>query len=321
MKSTQANWRAHLALGIGALAAVAAASYAVVTLTSADATEMEPVASITHEFQQNHLHGLGYVPEVEGLYLATHYGLFLLRDGQLYQVGDSRDDYMGFSRHPHDPDVFLASGHPRTGGNLGVVISRDAGASWQQIFTGVDDETVDFHAMVVSPANPDRLYGVHRGRFYVGDIATDDWKTAAAEGVSVQGYCWGAPCLAVGPGEPGRVYAGTPEGIQVTDDGGETWQRLTAETGAVAGIAVHPENPDLLIAHTDALGVAVSEDGGQSWPVRQQGLVPGGDFLFDFAFDPTTPGRVFAASARGRVFESTDMGETWRLIMTPEGPS
>ena len=137
-----------------------ARTWAMASLAAGDRDVLEPVPSITHAFERNHLHGVAYVPEANGLYLATHYGLFLLRDGQLYQVGDSRDDYMGFSRHPEDPEIFLASGHPRTGGNMGVVISRDGGASWQPVFTGLGDEVVDFHAMVVSPTARDRLYGI-----------------------------------------------------------------------------------------------------------------------------------------------------------------
>ena len=43
------------------------------------------------------------------LYIATHYGLFLLEDEQnLYQVGNTRDDYMGFSPHPTDSSVFFS---------------------------------------------------------------------------------------------------------------------------------------------------------------------------------------------------------------------
>lgn len=75
------------------------------------------------------------------------------------------------------------------------------------------------------------------------------------------------------------------------------------------------------MAHTEAYGVAVSEDGGESWQSRERGLVSAGDLIFDFAFDPTTPGRVFAATARGHVFESTDLGRTWQSIMTAQGPS
>lgn len=310
----------NAAPALAALAVIAVASFAAVSGTTGGSEELEPVPSITHAFQQNHLHGLAYVSEVGGLYLATHYGLFLLRDGQLYQVGESRDDYMGFSSHPGDSGIFLSSGHPRTGGNMGVMISRDGGATWQRIFSGVGDEIVDFHAMVVSPARPDRLYGVHQGRFYVGNIAADDWKTAAAEGIALQGYCWGAPCLAAAPGDADRVFAATPEGVHVTGDGGERWREVTTDTGAVAGIAVHPGDSDILIAHTEAYGVAVSEDGGQSWQPRERGLVPAGDFIFGFAFDPTTPGRVFAATARGHVFESTDLGKTWQSIMSAEGP-
>lgn len=310
-------------LAIGGAGGVAALGvwFAAAHWPSGGSELLTPVPSITHAYAGNHLHGVAYVPEAEGVYLASHYGLFLLRDGKLFQVGDSRDDLMGFSRHPEEPEVLFASGHPRTGGNIGVVVSRDGGVSWEQIFMGVAEEVVDFHAMVASPVAPERLYGVYGGRLYVGDVAADDWRLAAGDGIDMgQGFCWGVPCLAAAADDADRVFAATPEGIYVTENAGESWRRLTGETGAVAGIAAHPERPEVLMAHTEAYGVALSEDGGESWTPKNEGLVlDPNDFIFDFAFDPEAPDRVFAASAHGFVFETEDAGANWRVILTPTG--
>jgi photosystem II stability/assembly factor-like uncharacterized protein len=280
----------------------------------------KPVPSITHAHAGNHLHGIAYVPDA-GLYLASHYGLFLLRDGRLFQVGGSRDDFMGFSRHPKEPAIFFSSGHPQTGGNLGVLVTRDGGMRWQRIFSGVGSEVVDFHAMAVSPAAPERLYGVFDRRFYVGNLAAKEWRLAAAKGIELEGFCWGVPCLAAAADNPDRVFAATPEGVFVTADAGESWRLLNSEVGAVAAIGAHPSRPDILMAFTQAHGAALSEDGGKSWAPRNEGLaLAGKDFIFGFAFDPATPARVFAASVQGHVFESRDLATSWRTILTPEGP-
>lgn len=313
------RWSQANALAVGAVMAASAGS-ATALWASSSSEHLTPVPSITHEYAGNHLHGLAYVPEAEELYLATHFGLFLLRDGELLQVGEMRDDLMGFSHHPHDPETFYASGHPRGGGNLGVIVSEDGGLNWQQIFTGIGEEVVDFHSMVASPADPQRLYGVYGGELYVGDAGSGDWHVASAEGITLEGFCWGVPCLTAAADDPDRVYAGTPQGIFLSDDAGDSWQRLEAGSGAVAGVGMHPTETDFLIAHTEALGVAVSEDGGASWTTRDEGLeIAGQDSLFGFAYDPNDSARIFAASVHGLVFETQDRGRSWQVILGPGG--
>jgi len=310
---------ALLTIGGFATLAVLALGFGALRWASGGGDLLQPVPSLTYAFAGNHLHGIAYVPEA-GLYLASHYGLFLLRDGELFQVGESRDDFMGFSRHPHKPDVFFASGHPQTGGNTGVIVSRDGGASWKQVFRGLAAEVVDFHSMVVSPAVPDRLYGVHDRRLYVGDLASGNWRFAAARGIELDGLCWGVPCLAAAAEQPDHLFAATPSGLYVSEDAGESWHRVSAGTGAIAGLGAHPEHADLLFAYTEAHGVARSGDGGRTWVARNTGVeLPRNDFIFGFAFVPGTTQQVFAASAGGLVFETNDAGASWRRVLTAEG--
>jgi photosystem II stability/assembly factor-like uncharacterized protein len=69
---------------------------------------------------------------------------------------------MSFTVDPSDPETFYASGHPPSGGNLGVLISRNRGASWQRVAEGAEGP-VDFHAMDVSRADPRVIYGAYVG--------------------------------------------------------------------------------------------------------------------------------------------------------------
>jgi photosystem II stability/assembly factor-like uncharacterized protein len=277
----------------------------------------QPVASIYEEFGYNHLHGLGYDADNERLLLASHFGLFALTDDGLYQLGPSRDDLMGFSAHPDDPAVLYASGHPQGGGNLGVIRSEDGGQSWQQIFSGLEGETVDFHAMTVSPADPQRLYGAFQGRLYVTRDGGDSWQAAAAEGLPWQaGFCWGAPCLTADPADPDLVYAGTAEGLYHSQDGGESWSLLSDTAGAVASLAVDPQNNRRLLAHTERDGIALSEDGGQSWQPRHEGIqLNEAEYAFVFTFHPRNPQILFLATVGNQVYGSQDGGQTWQQLM------
>ena len=59
---------------------------------------LNPIDAITHA------HGLAVdVENSSKLYIATHHGLLVLENGkELFRVGKSQDDYMGFSPHPSD---------------------------------------------------------------------------------------------------------------------------------------------------------------------------------------------------------------------------
>jgi photosystem II stability/assembly factor-like uncharacterized protein len=111
--------------------------------------------TVTALLQATHIHGLA-VDRLDStrLLIATHHGLYAARnDGRVQQVSERRDDFMGFSAHPTDPSVFIASGHPATGGNLGVILSENGGRNWTQLSRGANGP-VDFHQLTISPADP-----------------------------------------------------------------------------------------------------------------------------------------------------------------------
>ncbi len=142
-----------------ALAALAGLGVAVFAIRSS-ADEILPIAKLS---ARTHIHGLA-VDRRDPSYLliATHHGLFRAGpDGQATRISEIQD-FMGFNPHPGDPNRLYASGHPAQGGNLGFIGSDDAGKTWTQISSGVDDP-VDFHQLAVSGADPRTIYGVYQG--------------------------------------------------------------------------------------------------------------------------------------------------------------
>lgn len=268
---------------------------------------MQPAKSISH------LHGLGVDAVNDRIVLATHHGLFALADGALFQMGDNRDDFMGFSQHPYDPNIIYASGHPARGGNIGVIKSEDGGRTFNRLFTGLEGETVDFHSMTISAADPEVLYGSFAGRLYRSVDAAVSWSFADADGLPAQGgFCWGAPCLAASGTERDTVHAGTPQGVWVSEDLGERWVATTGQTGAVAGVGSSLHQPGVLFAHTESYGVARSADGGQSWEARNTGLqLEANELVFAFVFHPQLPDRVYLATTGNQVYVSDDQGDNW----------
>lgn len=249
-----------------------------------------------------HGHGLAVdVADPSKVYVATHHGLMLLKDEkELFQMGDRQDDYMGFSLHPTEPNVFFSSGHPSTGGNLGFQKSEDGGFTWRKISDGLEGP-VDFHAMAVSPANPDLIYGWYRGNLQRTKDGGKSWEKFAMDFPVV--------LLAADPESENIVYAASPQGLFVSENQGENWRMLF--DGFVSVVAIHSDNPQTLLSFSEKFGLAKSEDGGATWRPIPNNV--GGTVLF-IAFDRQNPSRAYVLDHNNGIYKTADSGETWEKI-------
>ncbi len=256
-----------------------------------------------------HAHGLAVdLATSSKVYIATHEGLYVLKnDTDLYQVGKSKDDYMGFSLHPSQANVIFSSGHPRTGGNIGVQKSEDGGVNWQKIAKGVNGP-VDFHAMTVSPANPDYLYGWFSGTLQKSRDGGKTWAVAAAKNINQ------LISLTADRQNPNRVYASTPRGIIVSDDGGDSWNVWSEQLqgSVVIALAFNPKNAAEALSSSRPLGLTKTKDGGKTW--AKTSLSSSEGEVIHLAYDPQDPSRVYALLDEHKLYKSTDGGETWTKL-------
>jgi photosystem II stability/assembly factor-like uncharacterized protein len=156
--------------------------------------------------------------------------------------------------------------------------------------------------------------------------------------------------VAVDPGSPRTVYAGTRNGLQISRDGGDHWSplRTGAELDEVYSIAFHPREREIFFGSSGAIGHSIA--GGESWALAptlavfsilfqpkdpkialaatRGGMfrtVDGGShwvpseagmektFALSLASDPQDPGVFYAATAGSGVFKSTNGGQSWKL--------
>lgn len=266
-----------------------------------DAARLTPAETFSH------IHGIAVDAEdSHRLYIATHEGLFLLtEEGALFHVGSLKSDLMGFTAHPIERKVFFTSGHPSFGGNLGVLMSEDGGMTWQKLSDGLNGP-VDFHAMTISPAEPEVLYGFY-GRLQRSRDGGATWEYAAG---NVQPLS-----LAAHPTERGVLYAATQGGALISRDYGDSWQSVSPALaqGTVTSIAIHTEDPSHLLAYAEVFGgMGVSTNAGATWEALPETFDRGA--VLYIAFSAAQPDTVYVATHHNRIFRSSDRGITWTML-------
>ena len=258
----------------------------------------------------------------------THLGL---RDGQ--QIPDLSVD-------PHDPNRLFAAvlGHPY-GANpeRGIYRSVDGGKSWQQVL--FKDPDTGGSAVAIDPSHPEVVYaalwqdrlgpwedgnefqGTGGGLFKSSDGGAT-WRKLSAglpENTTQANLtiCASRPqrlYAVVGTNEPGEYSSAAGLGVFRSDDGGESWTRITTDPrpalriggGDLPIIRADPSNPD--VVYSTGLVTLKSVDGGKEWqPIRG---APGGDDYQNLWINPNNADIVALASDQGAVI-TLNGGRTW----------
>lgn len=240
-----------------------------------------------------HVHGLGVDPADRSLYVASHTGVYRVpAGGAVERVADRYQDTMGFA--VLGPGHFLASGHPDLRedlpGQLGLIESKDSAKTWTPLSL---QGQADLHA--IEPAG-DRTYAYDSVEgALISSTNLRDWTVMERRSLVD---------LAADPADPGVVFATTPEGKVLRSTNGSP---LTPVPGApIVGPLDWPLDGPLVGAGADG-AVMVSGDRGSTWD--EKGTLDGRVDALD-----VTAGRWHAATTHG-IFESTDEGQTWRVVL------
>ena len=203
--------------------------------------------------------------------------------------------------------------------------------------------------IVVSSHEPTRLYHAsqrvwrsdNRGDTWTaisGDLTRDEdrmqlpimgrqWSWDAAWDIYAMSNYNTISALAESPVDENVIYAGTDDGlIQITTDGGETWQRT--EVGSLPGVPdrayVNDFEPSLHEAGTVFLALdnhkygdfapylLRSDNYGRSWRSITNGL-PDNEQVWRIARDHVNPNLVFVGTEFG-VYFTIDGGENWTQL-------
>lgn len=266
-----------------------------------DRNALNPASSFSHA------HGIAVdVTDPKKVYIATHQGLYLLSDDKdLYQIGKTRDDLMGFAPHPTEKQTFFSSGHPSRGGNAGFQKTTDGGISWTRVSDGLGGR-VDFHAMTVSQVNPSLIYGFSGGKLQRSTDTGRSWEYAKGAIAPIS--------LSSDQKDENTLYATTQNGLWTSKDRGETWQSLSSqlEGGAVSVFVIDPTSAYTLTFSEKIGGMGRSTDGGITWQRVEE--VFSNEVVLHIAFSQSQVGIVYALTNKSSIYKSTDSGATWTKV-------
>ncbi len=284
------------------------------------------LVEVTTEAQQptatpevHHIHGLAVDRrDPEALYIATHTGLVRIRPNALPEwVGSHRFDLMGFTAHPRETSLVYASGHPDLAtyhqqgiGNLGLLVSRDGGKTWQSVALKGE---ADFHALTYSPRNGGELYGWSvAGQMGMHRISATSWR---GERLPARGLS-NVLSLAASPDPAGPLFAGTKAGLMTSHDRGMIWMPVAAvpADAPVTAVSYHASDSRVVYAYVARSDGRLmrSGDGGTTW--APTGFV--GDSRTVVVALAAGPGEnVVLATANSDVLRSRDGGRTWQRVL------
>jgi len=225
-----------------------------------------------------------------GRHIAFGDGVYKSLDGgkTWKKMGLSSSEHIGdIIVHPDDSNtVWVSSQGPlwSGGGERGLFKTVDGGKTWRNVLEG--DEWTGIGSVAIDPSNPDKLYAAK-------------WQRQRSVATLVN----------TGPGS----------GLYTSDDGGETWEKMTTglpkEHMGKSSIAVSSIDPNVVYAAIELNqrkgGFWRSSDKGASWE-KMSDIVGGGTgphYYQEIFVDPDTFDMVYMSSNLSSF--SMDGGKTW----------
>jgi photosystem II stability/assembly factor-like uncharacterized protein len=206
-------------------------------------------------------------------------------------------------------DVDLDPQNPQRvyiGTAYGVWRSYDQGATWQEANDGIPQGATYTEALETDRTTEDRVLAGTNDGIYVSTDGARTWTRTGGAG-------WEILDLQQSRSDPDVWLAATYQhGILRSQDNGQSWERVgpaATRDKSIHGVTIDPNDADHMAMAGWDMGVYVSDDGGEQWAARNEGL-PTDDF-YEIIFDANVSGRLWAATLEQGLYRSDDMGRTW----------
>lgn len=233
-------------------------------------------------------------------------------------------------------------------------VSEDEGATWARLDALHTHESAEhwnpgaaglvLHTILGDPEVPEKLWvAISAAGVFASEDGGQSWERRnrlsnaeacghhahpAAPRDGQTGHC--VHNMMRGPGDV--LYQQNHHGVWRSADGGRSWDDITEGLPSTFGfpIRIHPRDPEtiwVLPLNGDGAGryppdaapaVWKSEDAGQSWSAKRDGLPERAFFTVlrqAMAGDTRDPAGIYFGTNTGSVFASLDEGETWDEVV------
>ncbi len=246
------------------------------------------------------------------LIAGTRTGVFRLAPGEqtwerISPLGDEElRNVDSLAVDPHDPNIIYAGTYHLPWKTI------DGGKTWNPVAAGLIDDS-DIMSLRVDATDPQRLFlsacsGIYRS------------ENEGAEWTKLQGIPYASRrthSILQDPASSKTLYAATTEGLWVTRDAGETWKRTTSKDWVINSVLVvrgSSAGSERVLLGTEAQGVMVSEDGGETFTSSNDGFTH--QVVKQFIADPRNLKHLLMVMQQNgpRFLESYDAGHSWAAL-------
>ena len=189
-----------------------------------------------------------------------------------------------------------------------VFRTTDNGDGWQTV-----SKSFGWFGAVTDPTDAATIYATTNDGIVKSVNGGRTWAAADKGLVSIL-----VSAVAVAPGSPATVYAGTSGGLVFESTNmGKTWRAANTGLGSasVTALAVDPKQPHMVFAGTSSGGLFESSNAGGRWSRLQTAL----NNVLAIAIDPQHPSTMYVADCRtwcsaGTLRKTDDAGAHWRTV-------
>jgi photosystem II stability/assembly factor-like uncharacterized protein len=239
----------------------------------------------------------------------------------IYVVGAANSQTGLYYQHPSDDTVWQHSGPTRIrafsvavdptkrgeriliGSGNGVHETEDGGKSWR---ITTDWKITEVLCVKIDPANLNRIFITTPYGIYKSDDNASTW-TPSIKGLKNSTF---VSSIVINRHDSNILYCSTEDGVYISTDGGEKWQRTELSVPGIRTIDENPKKPGMLIAGTENNGIYISQDGGKIWKKAEGGIDHATFYVI--AFDPNNTDIIYAGGYVTGVYKTTDGGNSWR---------
>lgn len=241
-------------------------------------------------------------------------------------LGLSPANVLALAIDPAKPSTVYA------GTSAGVFKSTDGGESWVAANGGLGGAPqIVINALAIDPSSPAIMYAGTSGGVFKTLNGAASWALLG------NGPPGDPVFITIDPTAPSTLYVGVYEGnVFKSIDAGTSWTKIRRPYDeadywpSVEALTIDPHSPSRLYLATE-IGLVISLDGGESW---SSNFLPGCDLMAalasgtscwspialpgraitSLAIDPASSETVYAGTADGAVFRTTDGGDDWTPV-------